>query len=55
MLLIISFPMSLFLGNQNLVMALVANKSDLDANREIETVVCTSFLPPPPPPSLECD
>ncbi|XP_062157440.1 ras-related protein RHN1-like isoform X2 [Alnus glutinosa] len=24
-------------GNQNLVMALVANKSDLDANREIET------------------
>jgi hypothetical protein len=43
MLLIISFPMSPFLGNQNLVMALVANKSDLDAKREIETEVSMRF------------
>lgn len=52
MLLIISFPMSLLLGNQNLVMALVANKSDLDAKREVETEVSTRSSPPI---SLECD
>ena len=33
------FSISLFSGNQNLVMALVGNKSDLEAKREVETEV----------------
>lgn len=32
-----------FLGNLNLVMALVANKSDLEAKREVDNEVVATF------------